>query len=317
MSKSQHRQDFHFPPITNGVDYLYSVIDLLLSHEAKHNPRNLKYVILHLHGAVEVILKHRLWQEGWQHVVEDPDETSYEDFQAGRFRSISLKVAIKVLKRDFGVKITKGEKAGIDLLSNRRNALQHWGDTNSTAALEALSVKVLDFLIRFLEEEFETLHADLDEIREGTSKIKRFVEQRLSRIRPELMKTDFAIPQCPNCTQLALPLDPNELRCRYCSQKWSEARELFDEFVDIILGASPRDISRGADDPTETCPHCIEEMLVRNIPLFGEKHPEAACFGCGDYIRNLEQCSQCFGLYIPDEHEVICQDCFDYLINND
>jgi hypothetical protein len=318
MNQQEEMRDFHFPPVVNGIDYLSSVIDLLLSHEENPNPRNMKYVILHLHAAVEVLLKHRLQQEDWELVVENLEETSHNDFLAANFRSISLTQTIKTLKNDFGVRITKGEKVGIERLSKSRNAVQHWGNVDSTTVLESQSVKVLDFLIRFLDEELledpedeslDSIKLELEKIKEGKNRIKLFIDRRMSRINQTLKKADFAIPQCPKCTQTALPIDPNELKCLFCAETWNEAEDLLDDYFTNILDFSMQDVSKGADDPKRTCPQCNDEMLIQSIQIYGTKKPADVCFRCGEYFIDWEECIRCGKVYKPIEKEVACMDC--------
>ncbi|WP_186784533.1 hypothetical protein [Streptomyces sp. CBG33] len=47
-----------FPPVRNGIDYLTSVVEHL--SRTRPDPRDLKYAVLHLHAATEVLLKARL-----------------------------------------------------------------------------------------------------------------------------------------------------------------------------------------------------------------------------------------------------------------
>lgn len=63
--------DVDFPPIQNGIDYLLSVTNHL-THGDPPEPRDLKYAILHLQAAVEVLLKARLQREHWSQVFKNP-----------------------------------------------------------------------------------------------------------------------------------------------------------------------------------------------------------------------------------------------------
>jgi len=49
-----------FPPLLNGVDYIEAVVGNLADHPTE---KDLKYAVLHLHGAVEVLLKVRLMRD--------------------------------------------------------------------------------------------------------------------------------------------------------------------------------------------------------------------------------------------------------------
>ena len=52
-----------FPPIRNGVDYLVSVVNSLHG-DSEVGPREVKYAVLHLQAAAEVLLKARLLGPG-------------------------------------------------------------------------------------------------------------------------------------------------------------------------------------------------------------------------------------------------------------
>ncbi|MFD5074512.1 hypothetical protein [Streptomyces sp. NPDC058371] len=46
-----------FPPVENGLDYLLSVVEHLARPPQDMTPRHLKYAVLHLQAATEVLLK--------------------------------------------------------------------------------------------------------------------------------------------------------------------------------------------------------------------------------------------------------------------
>jgi hypothetical protein len=54
--------EIKFPPVENGLDYLKSAAEHLRDEPTA---RDLKYAVLHLHSAVEVLLKVRLMREHW------------------------------------------------------------------------------------------------------------------------------------------------------------------------------------------------------------------------------------------------------------
>src|SRR5690606_34270345 len=137
----------------NGVDYLVSVVDLLGREEGDPSPRDLKYAVLHLQAASEVLLKARLRIEHWTLVVKDAVRTNHQKFQEGDFESVTHTEAVRRLIDVVGVEITEVDKRALFNLSKDRNALQHWGLTGSAPTVEARAAKVLDFLIRFLDDE--------------------------------------------------------------------------------------------------------------------------------------------------------------------
>ena len=73
-------QSIEFPPVRNGLDYLESAIKHLRGHPSA---RDLKYAVLHLQAAVEVLLKVRLIREHWALVFRYPDKASRGAFSSG------------------------------------------------------------------------------------------------------------------------------------------------------------------------------------------------------------------------------------------
>ncbi|WP_244302586.1 hypothetical protein [Streptomyces viridosporus] len=60
-----------FPPVPNGIDYLSEVVTRLARPDAEVSPRDLKYAVLHLQAATEVLVKARLQIAHWSLVVKD------------------------------------------------------------------------------------------------------------------------------------------------------------------------------------------------------------------------------------------------------
>ncbi|MGV9571086.1 hypothetical protein ACWDRX_16615, partial [Streptomyces nigra] len=75
------------------MDYLLSVTQHLAD---KPTARDLKYAVLHLHSAVEVLLKARLTQEHWALVFEKPENATRGDFEKAEFKSCGV---VDVLRR--------------------------------------------------------------------------------------------------------------------------------------------------------------------------------------------------------------------------
>ncbi|MCE3034379.1 hypothetical protein [Streptomyces sp. CMSTAAHL-2] len=65
-------QQIHFPPVENGMDYLISVLEHL---DGEPSPRSLKYAVLHLQAATEVLLKARLIAFDWRLAFQKPEES--------------------------------------------------------------------------------------------------------------------------------------------------------------------------------------------------------------------------------------------------
>src|SRR5712692_8889514 len=80
-----HREmpKFELSLIENAFDFLQEAIDCL----REGSPRKLKYSVLHLASAAELLLKARLSREHWSLIFKDPAKASEESFASGEFAS--------------------------------------------------------------------------------------------------------------------------------------------------------------------------------------------------------------------------------------
>ncbi|MGW0886033.1 hypothetical protein [Streptomyces sp. NPDC002671] len=116
-----------FPPIANGLDYLLNVITSLADDEERVSAHNLKYAVLHLQAAAEVLLKYRLQQEHWTLVFADPGKARKEDLADGSLASCTPAQTVDRLRHIVGLPITDKDAAALTKLAKTRNGLQHYG----------------------------------------------------------------------------------------------------------------------------------------------------------------------------------------------
>jgi hypothetical protein len=316
----------HFPPIPNGVDYLVSVVDLLSREKGDPSPRDLKYAVLHLQAASEVLLKARLQIEHWTLTVKDANKTDKQKHEAGDFESPTHAETIRRLADVVGIDIGDDDKRALLSLARTRNALQHWGLTESAPAVETRAADVLDFLIRFLDDQ---LLAELDDaeltaidgamvhVRAGLNGIKAYVESRMDRLHSELKEVAGHTVQCPGCTQLALVVDGGENKCHFCPRTW-DFDELAQAYASEVLNFSWHDLTEGGSDPRVECPDCETETLVLGAITVG--NPDSTvdlCFNCAHIFTDLRECVRCGRLYVPDEEEAICGYCWRDMIDSE
>jgi hypothetical protein len=288
---AREEADVYFPPILNGIDYLVSVIAHLRCENNDPSPRDLKYAVLHLRAASEVLLKARLQKEHWSLTVRDASKTNRIKHQEGDFESPNSAETIRRLVEVLGISITDADRRALLNLAKTRNALQHWGLTESAPALEARAVAVLDFLIRFLdnhllkeldEAERAAIGDDLYEIRLGLSAINAYVESRLERLRGELSGESDHTVTCPECMYTTVVLNGVQSECHFCPRFW-EPEELAQEYVSQIL-------NHFADTPKEPlieCPECEIKTLVLGV-LIGTGDVVNICFNCAKSFTSLK-----------------------------
>ncbi|MGW0576475.1 hypothetical protein ACWD25_10995 [Streptomyces sp. NPDC002920] len=308
--------DMNYPPIRNGMDYLRSVV----AHLDRDEPdeRDLKYAVLHLQAATEVLLKALLVAFDWRQVFSKPDEADQLAYEHGDFTSCKIEDAIKRLRAQ-GVEITPEDKGNITHLAQQRNRLQHFRLTSAAPAIEARAAQVLDFLIAFVGDHLrpgltgddaQHLEQEMRHVREALPRIRSYSAIIMDRIAPELASRQWYTLRCPDCTKWALLAEGGEVRCLFCETDWdAEAFPL--PYVVGVLGHSWRDYRKDPTGPAAQCPECGAYALVGGA--YVAARPEEAvqyCFGCSEVFDGLEPCMRCGQLYQPGPDRVaICTDC--------
>lgn len=208
----------------NGLDYLVSVVKHLDETESEVTPSDVKYAVLHLQAAVEVLFKTRLLAEHWTLVFTHPGDATRKALDEATLKSVTPEQAITRLQNIAGVEISDKEAKTLTRLTTDRNKLQHFGFTDNARAVEARAGEVLDFLIRFIDTELQPYlepadrletESGLGDLREGLGNINSYVRKRMNRIAGELRKegVESTTIECPACENVTLVLDEGP-RCR-------------------------------------------------------------------------------------------------------
>jgi hypothetical protein len=317
--RSRGLVELQFMPIENGVDYLLSVTEHLGYDPA---PRDLKYAVLHLHAATEVLLKSRLQLEHWALVFEKPESASRASFDKGEFSSCGTKDALKRLANiaciDPG--ISESIERDLGTLAKWRNALQHYGLKVPAPAVEKLAANVLDFLLAFVHDQLRTeldepdrrsLDRQMESVSNGLAAINKFLTTRLSRLRTELgSELDEAV-RCPLCLQTAL-LVRGEAICRFCQMIWSDGGEVASAYIENVQGRTLNADNKWHDHGIVTeCPECTMDALVAEVELGSGKVVEHFCFQCGTQQADLRPCDSCGVPAVLDGGLCLCGSCLD------
>lgn len=306
-----------FPPVENGIDYLRSVVDHLTDADPP-GPRALKYAVLHLQAAAEVLLKARLVEEHWSLVFKDPGAATRKKFEAGDFESCTTHAAVDRLRNVADVEVDDKSAAALKLLAKDRNALQHYGLTVPARAVEARAAEVLDFLMRFIHaelaptptaesevQEYDAVEDGLAYVRARLSTIRSFLKQRLDQLRPELEKMLDLTVQCPLCLQWTVVLGSGggPLACRFCHNGWPSAE----------LAAVDRGLMADETCDVVDCPDCGETAVLADLAAVASAptHLRSVCFACGTGFDVLYACESCAQHYQPDEENDLglCPEC--------
>lgn len=318
-----------FGPVENGLDYLISVTKHL---KGEPKPRDLKYAILHLAAAAEVLLKARLQGEHWSLVFEKPETATRESFDNADFKSCGSIEALDRLQRLAQLDVGKKGSTKDDLqrLIKWRNALQHYGLTTYTdgkesktlyaPAVEKLAANLLHFLLTFVRDElwqskppgslqYLRLHEEMREVSRGLSDIRMYLTVRWSGLRAELEPLKDSTVQCPTCREFAL-LCNGRAECRFCGISEETGERVADEYIDYVQEyvslSDPRRV-------IHCCPECEVASLVADVEFASERRADYFCFTCGEE-GEPEKPGSCDVCGIPTEVKdglSVCPDCLD------
>ncbi|MDV6289332.1 hypothetical protein R2F25_20565 [Streptomyces sp. UP1A-1] len=283
MSRPNPRPDLDFRPVRNGIDYLFSAVEHLTAGDDPPDDRDLKYAVLHMQAAAEVLLKARLVREHWALAFQDPGTADQDAFLTGKFKSCTLEAAIDRLIRIANVTITPKDRAAIKALSEDRNALTHYGHTANAYQIETRAARVLSFLLTFIhhhlypqltsEEDLELVEDRLSRLRERLSDINALVTNRMNDLSGELAPLADRTVQCPACTQWAVVVGEPSPECRFCLEWWGVPHGAAMHYGSTAVSEDFADLA--------PCPNCAKDLVVLGARVAHNKSTSIAlCFGC-------------------------------------
>ncbi|MGM9348182.1 hypothetical protein [Streptomyces salinarius] len=317
VARPNPRPDLNFTPVRNGMDYLSRAVDELTERAGPPSDSDLKYAVLHLQAATEVLLKARLVGEHWSLVFKNPGGATLEDFKKGKFESCTIEATLDRLHNIAQVEIFPSDRAAIKVLSDDRNALTHYGHTANAFQVEARSARVLSFLLQFITEhlrpmlmaefaklvaydptdsplvavekglqrpgavkarrELEQVDQTMDELRIKLGRIQKYVEKRMNDISTELVPCAAHTVQCPECRQWALVVNND------ASWKAIKCRFCLATYKGEMAALQYVWSLLGEDNGTvQPCPNCkAADTLVIGASTAAQKTANMAiCFNC-------------------------------------
>ncbi|MFI8392447.1 hypothetical protein [Streptomyces sp. NPDC085540] len=282
--KVSPRPDLDFKPVRNGLDYLLTAVQHLTEGESPPGDRDLKYAVLHLQAATEVLLKARLVHEHWSLVYKDPRRANLDDFRQGKFESCTLQDTMNRLAQVAGVVIPLKERKAIEDMTDVRNALMHYGHTANAYRVEAGTARVLGFLLTFITQELRpVLTSEVMEVGEAMytlrtkfSSIKSLVKERMNSLSGELRHVAGRTVVCPDCRQWTLVVGETPVFCRFCLQTFEPVIMAEADYILEVIGESGRREHR-------VCPECVGfgHMVVGARTAKDPDTDVALCFQCG------------------------------------
>ncbi|HLL36645.1 MAG TPA: hypothetical protein VK545_22810 [Streptomyces sp.] len=290
-SRSNPRPDLDFTPVRNGMDYLVSAVKHLTEGSTPPDARDLKYAVLHLQAATEVLLKARLVREHWSLVFKDPGGATREKFEKGAFESCGLSATMDRLVKIAGVPISDKAREAIGDLADTRNALTHYGHTANAYAVEARAARVLAFLLDFIHQQLHPALSSeahwvmntMDVLRLKLSGIESLVKERMKELSGELAPLAERTVICPVCRQWALVVGEDSPTCRFCLNEWLDPLDAVADYGWMVLGEDNFAVGE--------CPICGREGAVVVGGSVAETKSEdvGLCFQCGQIYRKKDQ----------------------------
>ncbi|MFF4057683.1 hypothetical protein ACFYZ0_18240 [Streptomyces sp. NPDC001708] len=280
------RPDMDFTPVRNGMDYLTSAVlqYLVPPPHVRTRPiddRELKYAVLHLQAATEVLLKARLVREHWSLVFKDPGKATRLAFEQGKFESCDMNATMDRLTEIANVPITPKQRAAIKALAETRNALTHYGHTANAYAVEARAVAVLNFLLDFvplqlhpvLSSEAEFVKETMESVGFQVRRIESLVKMRMQELTKELQGLEERTVICPECRQWAMVVGADPVACRFCLASWEPNAAALQYWDDVLKG----EFEALATDPCG----CGDDLVLLVNTAADKSEDVGLCFACG------------------------------------
>ncbi|WP_189113582.1 hypothetical protein [Pilimelia terevasa] len=287
------RRAFVLPPVHNGLDYLVTAVDYLGAAATPPGRGSLKYAVLHLQAATEVLLKARLVEEHWSLVFAKPGEATREKFDEGDFNSCTLRDVFTRLEQIAGVRNPELHEA-IQRLTTTRNALTHFGHLRrdvSAATVERTAAEVTMRLLQFIHlylrpalceknsDAIRHVGETMAALRSKLGSITSLVEHGMRALGEELAVVAERTVECPDCRLWAFVVgkpdrfDKSPLMCRFCFTEYDLPGFAESDYVSDVLGGR-------SGRPYAPCSACGESMVIGARTV---KSPEgvALCFSCG------------------------------------
>ncbi|MGG8410313.1 hypothetical protein ACM614_29025 [Streptomyces sp. 12297] len=314
---------FHFPALANGLDFLRSAVELL-GREGGPEPRDLKYAVLHLRTAAEVIFKARLEMHDPSLVWVKPSEFDAVKHKAGDFKSCGAEKAIGRMKATAGLTletVLDPDDKDLAALGQLRNRLTHFGHSDTVGAVQARTLPVLVQLMDFVRldvlphvgdvAESWTVEQEMRRISSETRHIAEFVARRLGEIADELAGHEATTVACSSCGQHAVVLGDGgaaDLTCLFCGKEYGTGTDAAWEYVGSNRHTSIKD--GGGDFPC--CTACGESAVVLVRTAAAPDTDSYLCFDCGVAHDGVcDMCQEAGDLAFTGGAFDMCDDCYE------
>lgn len=299
--------------LKNGLCFLLQSIEhFKCSENNKYDTeKELKYSTLHLFSGIFLILKEKLKREHWSLLFADVNKADEQSLLSGDFNGVNFTDCQNRLSNIGSVNFTKEHKKTFSILRKKRNKIEHFFESETLVSFKSTLAYGLDFAIEFIEKHLNSnLENDdkqnIEKIRMKCFELKRFVEEKMKKIRPKLDKQKVVV-DCDKCNNKSVV--PNEdnmkMECLFCYKSISE-NEYEDLYHDMLGLYRPKDLMCAEN---MICPECegencfVETKDKKNYFCLychytAKQDSFSSCPGCGviyqDNTGDSFQCSSCW-----------------------
>lgn len=311
--------------LENGLDFLSESVTNLVNLNENNNisdndkKRFLKYSVLHLISATEILFKVVLVEKNWEYIFDEKiNQADYNKFANGNFQSITGETAIKRLSEFCNITLSNKEQNYIKKLKKYRNKMEHFKIEDTYMQILLTEFDVIAFLVKFIHD-YILSNQTLDEnennlynsIIQELQKLQDFIETREKHIKEE-NPNGYFIP-CPKCGKSYYIHDKRKcLLCFYEAD--TDDTQLSDEYIYNILDLTHYScVKDGGNYPIYGCPECEHESLVYD----SQTNDLCFCYECGfkDEVYNYDFCSRC-GTFMKKKNDIdICDFCIEDIWN--
>lgn len=290
--------------IENAKDFLADTIERALSDEQS----SWKYAIISLASAIELIVKAILQREHWSLLFEDVDSASQEHLKSGDFKSVDSETGLVRLDRIAKVKLSASDKKCLSSIRNTRNRILHGKTDLNIEQVKSIVARGIPVFLELYkgphlrEDHDETYEASVNK---SLRSFDKYVRVRMACLRPQIQsasRPEGFFRYCQTCDQDAVIYNreaDDEAQCLFCGEV-ARIEEL---------------AARHSELPVEECPECGRDALA--FVLYNNDEGEFICGACGFKAGSIDHCWECGSSFVPEEGEVLCDDCLSYKLAKD
>jgi predicted DNA-binding protein YlxM (UPF0122 family) len=257
MTRQQTAHDY----VIGLEDNAFSSLEHGMEHYLAGSDTDLKFTVLHVFHAVELLLKARLAQAHPLLVLQRPEDDPVKGYTA------DYHIVLKRLK-NLGVQLTADDVKNLEYLRTTRNSIEHYevqGDRQDIEDYVARAVKLLDGFVekelhvRLKERIRPELYREMEQALYSYEERQERVSERIAQVLPKKPKeqAEYQKIMCEECGEEAVLVpdpqsDDGTVQCYDCGAKFSYW--ICERCGTPILSSKP--------DDTDICDDCWSNMMM-------------------------------------------------------